>query len=74
MNPSANSSLIHYTKTITSLKKILKNGFRYSYCKEEYPKALINNIINRGSKEFVPNIVCSNENISNIVLIPMVSF
>ncbi len=74
MNPSANSSLLHYTKTITSLKKILKNGFRYSYCKEEYPKALINNIINKGDKVFVPNIICSNEKINNAVLIPMVSF
>lgn len=74
MNPNVSSSLIHYTRKISNFKNILKNGFRYSYCKEEYPKALINNIINRGSKEFVPNIVCSNENISNIVLIPMVSF
>jgi hypothetical protein len=74
MNPSANTSLIHYTKTITSLKKILKNGFRFSYCKEEYPKALINNIINKGDKVFVPNIICSNEKVNNAVLIPMVSF
>lgn len=74
MNPNVSSSLIHYTKKISNLKNILKNGFRYSYCKEEYSKALINNIINRGSKGFVPNIVCSNEKISNIVLIPMISF
>lgn len=74
MNPVVSSSLIHYTKTIKSLKGIISNGFRYSYCEEKFPKALVNNMKNIGKKDFVPSNVCTNDNISNVVLIPMISF
>lgn len=46
MNPNVSSSLIHFTDRLEYLKGILKDGFRFSYCREEYPKALVNNIIN----------------------------
>ena len=74
MNPSSSSSLIHFTKKIENLKGIIKNGFRYSYCKEEYPNALANNIKNQGKTNFTPTNFCSNNNEYNTVLIPMVSF
>ncbi|MBR5824827.1 MAG: hypothetical protein IKY67_11890 [Paludibacteraceae bacterium] len=74
MNPNTSSSLIHFTDRLEYLKGIIKNGFRFSYCKEEYPKALVNNIKNKGNDRFIPNNFCSNEDVCNSVLIPMVSF
>ena len=74
MNPNVSSSLIHFTDRLEYLKGIIKNGFRFSYCKEEYPKALVNNIKNKGKAKFIPNNICSNEDVCNNVLIPMVSF
>ena len=44
MNPNVSSSLMHFTNKLESLKGIIKNGFRFSYCKEEYNNELINNI------------------------------
>ena len=74
MNPNVSSSLIHFTDRLEYLKGILKDGFRFSYCREEYPKALVNNIKNQEKKDFIPTNCCLNENICNKVLIPMVSF
>ena len=74
MNPNVSSSLIHFTDRLEYLKGILKDGFRFSYCREEYPKALVNNIKNQEKKDFIPTNCCLNENICNTVLIPMVSF
>lgn len=73
MNPNVSSSLIHFTNDINSLKGILTNGFRYSYCKEKYPSAMVNNIVNKDNVGFKPNNFCSNKDHCN-VLIPMVSF
>lgn len=74
MNPNVSSSLIHFTEKLECLKGIIKDGFRFSYCKEEYPGALVNNIKNQEKKDFIPTNCCLNENICNTVLIPMVSF
>ncbi len=52
MNPNVSSSLIHFTDRLEYLKGILKDGFRFSYCREEYPKALVNNIKNQEKKRF----------------------
>lgn len=74
MNPNVSSSLIHFTDRLEYLKGILKDGFRFSYCREEYPKALVNNIKNMGKAGFIPNNCCPDKDIYNNVLIPMVSF
>ena len=74
MNLNVSSSLIHFKDRLEYLKGILKDGFRFSYCREEYPKALVNNIKNQEKKDFIPTNCCLNENICNTVLIPMVSF
>ena len=63
MNPNVSSSLIHFTDRLEYLKGILKDGFRFSYCREEYPKALVNNIKNQEKKDFIPTNCCLNENI-----------
>lgn len=74
MNPNVSSSLIHFTDRLEYLKGIIKNGFRFSYCKEEYHEALVNNIKNQGKTNFIPSNYCPNKNVCNTVLIPMVSF
>lgn len=74
MNPNVSSSLMHFTNKLESLKGIIKNGFRFSYCKEEYNNALINNIKKQGKTDFIPTNFCPNKNLCNTVLIPMVSF
>lgn len=71
MNPNVSSSLLHFTKTIDALKGILSRGFRYSYCSEEFPMAVINNVVHRYDAGFEPNNFCNG---SGKVLIPMVSF
>lgn len=74
MNPNVSSSLIHFTEKLESLKGIIKDGFRFSYCKEEYPVALVNNIKNQRETNFIPTNYCPNKKVCNTVLIPMVSF
>ena len=74
MNPIVSSSLIHFTKRFDSLKSILRNGIRYSYCSEEYPSALAYNIKNIDTKGFQYNNIYSNKSEFKRVLIPMVSF
>lgn len=47
-NPNA-SSCLHFTKTMSTLKLILRNGLRHSYAFEEFPKNIIQNFINECS-------------------------
>jgi hypothetical protein len=74
MNNIVSSSLIHFTETLEYLQGIIKNGFRYSYCKEVYPIALVNNIINKDKSNFEPHNILAPTGVSGTVLIPMVSF
>lgn len=43
MNPNSDT-LFHFTKKISVFKKILKNGLRYSFAFEAFPKSTIQNI------------------------------
>lgn len=43
MNPIKASSLLHFTSKLSTLKSILRNGFRFSYAFEYYPRAVIYN-------------------------------
>ena len=76
MNTNVSSSLIHFTNKFEYLQGIIKNGFRFSYCKEEYPKALVFNMKNYGKSHFVPHNYHFDKSGSqyDAVLIPMVSF
>ena len=74
MNNIVSSSLIHFTEKIEYLQGIIENGFRYSYCNEVYPVALVNNIINKGNSDFEPHNILAPTEIHGNVLILMVSF
>lgn len=74
MNNIVSSSLIHFTEKIEYLQGIIENGFRYSYCNEVYPVALVNNIINKGNSDFEPHNILAPTEMHGNVLIPMVSF
>lgn len=52
MNPISASTLLHFTDGIESLKGILENGFRFSYCYEEYNNAIIFNNDHRENANF----------------------
>ena len=69
---SANSSsLIHFTPKMSTLKLILRNGLRYSYAFESFPKGVLYNLVNETSS--IPAFVL-NYNEEHGVAIPMVSF
>lgn len=70
MNPINASSLLHFTKKKAALKSILKNGFRFSYCYEEYNKAIV---FNNGQKEHASFFVGENGT-KRGVAIPMICF
>lgn len=74
MNPNVSSSLLHFTKRFSALIGILSKGFRYSYCKEEFPKAVVNNFLHKDEEGYTPNNFYANDAITGEVLIPMVSF
>lgn len=70
MNPINASSLLHFTKNINSLKGILENGFRYSYCCEKFTQTIVTNeIYPNNSSHFRPA-----TNISPYIAIPMICF
>lgn len=70
MNPVSASSLLHFTKTMGALKGILKEGFRYSYCYEEYNNAIpFNNTHKEYAKFFI-----GEKGTKRGVAIPMISF
>ena len=46
MNNINASSLFHFTKKFDTLKLIIKNGLRYSYAYEKYPKEIISAYLN----------------------------
>ncbi len=70
MNPINASSLLHFTNEINALKGILKKGFRFSYCYEEYNNAII---FNNGHKDHASSFIGSNGT-KRGVAIPMISF
>lgn len=74
MNPNVSSSLLHFTKRFSALKGIISKGFRYSYCTEEFPKAVVNNVLHKDEEGYTPNNFYANDAIKGNVLIPMVSF
>lgn len=74
MNSIISSSLLHFTNRFSSLKGIVSKGFRYSYCKEKFPKAVVNNVLHKDEDGFRPNNFYVNDAITGDVLIPMVSF
>ena len=71
-NPNA-SSCLHFTKTMSTLKLILKNGLRHSYAFEEFPKNIIQNLINECSGNILGVKPFEAEDDWGIA-IPMVSF
>ena len=70
MNPVSASSLLHFTKTMRALKGILKEGFRYSYCYEEYNNAIP---FNNTHKEYAKFFIGENGTRRGVA-IPMISF
>lgn len=74
MNSIVSSSLLHFTNRFSSLKGIVSKGFRYSYCTEKFPKAVVNNVLHKDEDGFRPNNYYANDAITGDVLIPMVSF
>ena len=70
MNPVSASSLLHFTKSQSSLLGILEKGFRYSYCYEEYNKAII---FNNNNKDYAKFFIGENGT-KRGVAIPMISF
>ena len=70
MNPISASSLLHFTNGIEALKGILKKGFRFSYCYEEYNNAIV---FNNEHKEHASFFIGSNGT-KRGVAIPMISF
>ena len=74
MNSIVSSSLLHFTNRFSSLKGIVSKGFRYSYCNEKFPKAVVNNVLHKDEEGFSPNNFYANDAITGDVLIPMVSF
>lgn len=69
---SANSSsLIHFTRKMSTLKLILRNGIRYSYAFESFPTGVIHNLICK-----IPGLTSSLLNYDNGygIALPMVSF
>ena len=41
MNRVNSSSLFHFTQKLDTLKKIIKNGLRYSFAYEQYPSSIV---------------------------------
>lgn len=73
-NPNA-SSCLHFTKTMATLKLILKNGLRYSFAFEELTNDMINNFNNEFASDnyfFNPTKIVSGDSWG--MAIPMVSF
>lgn len=70
MNPISASSLLHFTNDMEALKGILNNGFRFSYCYEEYNNAIV---FNNGHKEHASFFIGSNGT-KRGVAIPMICF
>lgn len=69
---SANSSsLIHFTNKLSTLKRILCNGIRYSYAFESIPQGVLNNLINDTTK--IASSILNYDDSYGIAL-PMVSF
>lgn len=69
---SANSSsLIHFTRKISTLKLILRNGIRYSYAFESLPNGVLYNLVN-DTALIPPDFYNYDER--HGVAIPMVSF
>lgn len=70
MNSINASSLFHFTDCLDTLELILQNGFRYSYCYEEYDKEII---FNHNNPDYANFFVGSN-NIKRGVAMPMICF
>lgn len=70
MNRINSSSLFHFTNGIEALIGILKKGFRYSYCYEEYNNAIV---FNNEHKEHASFFIGSNGT-KRGVAIPMICF
>lgn len=71
MNSANSSSLIHFTRKISTLKLILLNGIRYSYAFESFPKGVLFNLVNE--TRTLPSFVLNYDD-NYGVAIPMVSF
>lgn len=71
MSSANSSSLIHFTRKISTLKLILRNGIRYSYAFESLPDGVLYNLVNETTL-FPPYVLKYNE--KHGVAIPMVSF
>lgn len=73
-NPNA-SSCLHFTKTMATLKKILKNGLRYSFAFEELPNSIISNFNNDFDLDDISYVSTEIANGDSLgMVIPMVSF
>lgn len=70
MNSISASSLLHFTNSIQVLTSILANGFRFSYCYEEYNNAIVFN--NAHTKH--ANFFIGNNGTKKGVAIPMICF
>ena len=70
MNPINASSLLHFTNSMESIKGILENGFRFSYCCEKVSATInMNELHPDGANFFRPS-----PHINSHIAIPMICF
>ena len=70
MNPINASSLLHFTNSMESIKGILENGFRFSYCCEKVSATInMNELHPEGANFFRPS-----PHINSHIAIPMICF
>lgn len=70
MNPNSDT-LFHFTKKISVFKNILKNGLRYSFAFESFPKSIIQNVMFGG---IFPLSLDKDDNLEQGFAMPMISF
>lgn len=68
MNRVNSSSLFHFTQKLDTLKKIIKNGLRYSFAYEQYPSSIVQSYL------FPFEDINDDLKMANGVAIPMISF
>lgn len=68
MNRVNSSSLFHFTQKLDTLKKIIKNGLRYSFAYEQYPSSIVQSYLSPFED------INDDLKMANGVAIPMISF
>jgi len=74
MSAINSSTLFHFTRKFTNIKKIVQKGLRFSYCFESLPKEVILNELLPASRNFPKDIKIGDDSKEYGVAIPMVCF